>query len=186
MIEDKLKWNEKYRSQPAPKHPSDLLIRHVEKLKGREVLDIAAGLGRHAQYLADHGCLVDAIEWSDVALESLKKIPRVNAIEADLEDGCFLTKKYDAILCFNYLNRNLYPVMLSHLKRGGILLFETFVEDDANEGSPQNPDFLLKKNELLHIFCPLYIIEYSEKFVTKENGQRSLLASLAACNSWNR
>ncbi|WP_201353132.1 class I SAM-dependent methyltransferase [Hydrogenimonas urashimensis] len=180
MFEDKERWNRRYASQPPSGVPSELLLRHVDRIVGKKVLDIAAGMGRHARFLSKRGYYVDAIEWSDVALDALKKIPHVRAIEADLERGIALDCLYDAILCFNYLNRNLYPAMMSHLEKGGLLLFETFVADDANEGAPGNPDYLLQKNELLHVFCPLNIVEYSEKFVTREDGRRTLLASLAA------
>ncbi|BDY12022.1 hypothetical protein HCR_03340 [Hydrogenimonas cancrithermarum] len=180
MIEDKIKWNDKYKSAPPAQKPSPLLLAYLERIGRGEVLDIAAGMGRHAKPLAAQGCHVDAIEWSDLALEALEKIPGVSAIEMDLEEACGLKKRYDAILCFNYLNRNLYPLMLTHLKPGGLLLFETFVQDDANEGAPGNPFFLLEKNELLHVFCSLYIIEYKESYIRKPNGQKALMASMAA------
>ena len=180
MIEDKHRWNERYKTLPPTQNPSDLLLRYIDRIKGKDVLDIAAGLGRHSRILAETGCRVDAIEYSDVALESLRKIPRVNAIEIDLENGCSLEKSYDAILCFNYLNRDLYDYMISHLKDNGIILFETFVFDEENECAPKNPDFLLKKNELLKAFSSLHIIEYKESYVIKQNGQKALMASIAA------
>jgi SAM-dependent methyltransferase len=180
MIEDKIKWNKKYENALSEQKPSSLLLAYLEQIGRGEVLDIAAGMGRHAKTLAAHGCHVDAIEWSDVALESLAKIPGVNAIEMDLEEKCSLKKRYDAILCFNYLNRDLYPLMLTHLKSGGLLLFETFVRDDANEGTLANPSFLLEKNELLHVFCSLYIIEYKEWYIRKPDGRKALKASMAA------
>jgi tellurite methyltransferase len=180
MREDKTRWNEKYRNAPPPQQPSPFLIKHLSRLKGKEVLDIAAGMGRHARVLADHGCRVDALEYSDVALEALESIEGVRPIEMDLDNVCPLGKTYDAIVCFNYLNRDLYPFITTHLKRGGILLFETFVNDAANEEAPSNPDFLLEKNELLRVFCALYIFDYSERFVHRNDGKRSLVASLAA------
>ncbi|SFP25436.1 class I SAM-dependent methyltransferase [Hydrogenimonas thermophila] len=180
MIEDKYRWNERYKTLPPPQNPSDLLLRYIDRIKGKDVLDIAAGLGRHSRILAENGCKVDAIEYSDVAIESLRKIIGVNAIEMDLENGCSLEKSYDAILCFNYLNRNLYDFMINHIKDNGIILFETFVFDEENECAPKNPDFLLRKNELLKVFGSLHIIEYKESNVIKQNGQKALMASMAA------
>ena len=178
MIEDKYRWNERYKTLPPPQNPSDLLLRYIDRIKGKDVLDIAAGLGRHSRILAESGCKVDAIEYSDVALESLRKIPGVNAIEIDLENGCSLEKSYNAILCFNYLNRDIYDFMISNLNKDGIILFETFVFDEENECAPKNPEFLLKKNELLKVFSSLHIIEYKESYVIKQSNQKVLMASM--------
>ncbi|WP_456390416.1 class I SAM-dependent methyltransferase [Hydrogenimonas sp.] len=180
MRRDKKRWDEKYRTSQPPQKPSQFLIKHIQRLKGKEVLDIAAGMGRHAKALASHGCRVDAIEYSDIALEALANIEGVHPIEMDLDNICNLRKKYDAILCFNYLNRDLYPFMTSHLKQGGTLLFETFVDDKANEDTPSNKSFLLEKNELLRVFCNLYIFDYSERFIRRNDGKKNLVASLAA------
>ncbi len=180
MREDKRRWNEKYATLPPPLKPSPLLLRHLDRIGGKKVLDIAAGMGRHAAYLACLGFEVEALEFSDAALKRLSSIPGVHAVEADLDDICDFEKEYDAILCFNYLNRRLYPMILEHLLPGGLLLFETFVADERNEGTPLKPEYLLEKNELLQVFSTLYIVEYKEEFILKPNGQKALLASLAA------
>ncbi len=180
MIEDKLRWNERYKNSPAPLKPSGLLLRYIEKICGKHVLDIAAGMGRHAGYLVNLGFYVDAVEWSDIAISRLSSIPGVTTIEADLDIIKDFEKEYHAILCFNYLNRRLYPLILRHLLPNGILLFETFVEDERNEGIPQKPEYLLKKNELLSVFKELYIIEYKEEFICRPGGQKALMASFAA------
>jgi len=70
--------------------------------------------------------------------------------------------------------------MINNLNKDGIILFETFVFDEENECAPKNPEFLLKKNELLKVFSSLNIIEYKESYVVKQNGQKALMASMAA------
>ncbi len=180
MIEDKQRWNEKYAKMPVSMKPSALLTEHIDKIGGKYVLDIAAGMGRHAGYLANLGFKVDAMEFSDAAISHLSSIPGVKAIETDLDEIEDFPKSYNAILCFNYLNRRLFPIISNRLLPGGVLLFETFVEDEKNEGTPGKKEYLLKKNELLKVFNELYIFDYKERFVERQNGQRALMASLAA------
>jgi len=160
--------------------PSSLLTKHLDKISGKSVLDIAAGLGRHAGYLANLGFHVDAVEFSDTAISRLSSIPGVRVIERDLDEIEDFPKSYDAILCFNYLNRRLFPIIQKRLLPGGVLLFETFVDDEGNEGAPGKKEYLLRKNELLKAFGELYIFDYKERFVERQNGGRALMASLAA------
>ncbi len=180
MIEDKERWNEKYATLPISLKPSPLLTEHIDEIGGESVLDIAAGMGRHAGYLANLGFKVDAIEFSDTAISRLSSIPGVRVIESDLDEIDDFPKSYDAILCFNYLNRRLFPIIKERLLPGAILLFETFVDDERNEGAPGKKEYLLEKNELLKVFGELYIIDYRERFVERANGRRALMASLAA------
>lgn len=160
--------------------PSSLLTEHLDEIGGKSVLDIAAGMGRHAGYLANLGFNVDAMEFSDMAISRLSSIPGVRVIERDLDEIEDFPKSYDAILCFNYLNRRLFPIIRKRLLPGGVLLFETFVEDERNEGAPGKKEYLLRKNELLKVFNELYIFDYKERFVERQNGRRALMASLAA------
>ncbi len=180
MIEDKKRWNEKYATLPISMKPSSLLTEHLDEIGGKSVLDIAAGMGRHAGYLANLGFNVDAMEFSDMAISRLSSIPGVRVIERDLDEIEDFPKSYDAILCFNYLNRRLFPIIRKRLLPGGVLLFETFVEDERNEGAPGKKEYLLRKNELLKVFNELYIFDYKERFVERQNGRRALMASLAA------
>ncbi len=52
------------------------------------------------------------------------------------------------------------PQIKEGVRRGGMVVYETFTIDQAQFGRPRNPDFLLKYNELLDMFrdfrCRLY------------------------------
>ena len=81
MIEDKIRWNEKYKNDSFPNEPSDLVKKFYTLSRGKKALDIAAGLGRNSIFLAQKGFYVDAIDISDVAVEKLKKLhPNINPI----------------------------------------------------------------------------------------------------------
>jgi len=116
---------------------------------GGEVLDVAAGAGRHARLLARMGFEVDAVD-RDASLFA-DPPPQVRVLQADLEAGAwpYEGRKFDAIVVTNYLHRPLLPVLVDSLERGGMLVYETFAQGNEKFGKPSNPEFLLAPGELL-------------------------------------
>lgn len=49
----------------------------------------------------------------------------------------------------NYLHRDLFENIISSLKPGGVLIYETFARGNEEFARPRNPDHLLKSGELL-------------------------------------
>jgi tellurite methyltransferase len=86
MWRDRIKWNEKYRQQDYPAEPSGIVKDFFGLAPGRTALDIAAGSGRNALFLAEHGFMVDAV---DIAEEGLALVagrhPAIRPICADLD-----------------------------------------------------------------------------------------------------
>ena len=118
---------------------------------GGRVLDVAAGAGRHARYLAAQGFEVCAVD-RDPAL--FPDPPSgVTLVGADLEAGPwpFAGRRFDAIVATNYLHRPLLPVLVDSLEPGGVLVYETFARGNERFGRPSNPDFLLAPGELLEV-----------------------------------
>ncbi len=116
---------------------------------GGVVLDVAAGSGRHARWLAQMGFEVEAVD-RDVSL--FADPPRgVRLVEADIEGGPwpFEGRRFDGIVVTNYLFRALIPVLVASLDPGGVLVYETFARGNERFGKPSNPDFLLAPGELL-------------------------------------
>ncbi len=69
---------------------------------------------------------------------------------ADLEkDFHIKVEAYGVIICFNYLQRSLITEMKNGLRRGGMIVYETYIPDQTQFGKPKNPDYLLKLDELL-------------------------------------
>ena len=54
---------------------------------------------------------------------------------------------------FKYLYRPIMKGIREGIKRGGILIYETFTADQARFGKPSNPDFLLQPGELREWFA---------------------------------
>ena len=182
MIEDKERWNQKYATAPMPNDPISALISRIDGLKaGSKALDIACGKGRHTHLFASKNIYVDAVDYSDVALNALEKSDYINPIDTDLDHYCIEPKDYDLIICTNYLSRRLFPYMKEGLKEQGLLIVETFVEFPNEQGHlSSNSEYLLRKNELLHTFIGLDILFYEEKEMINLHGEKVKKATLVA------
>jgi len=83
---------------------------------------------------------------------------------------------YDLVICFNYLQRSLMSHIKGWLKPGGMLVYETFIVDQAQFGRPHNPAHLLRHNELLRIFRDFRVLRYREGIFEGKKAIASLLA----------
>ncbi|UCG52078.1 MAG: class I SAM-dependent methyltransferase [Candidatus Latescibacterota bacterium] len=89
--------------------PEKILKNHIKMLSGiRPVLDIGAGQGRHALFLARKGFIVDAIDPSRVAIETLsnkaaKEKLHIRAHQCGFEDFVPQTDYYSGIAVFGLL-----------------------------------------------------------------------------------
>ncbi len=124
---------------------------------GGQILDVAAGHGRHARALALLGYKVTAV---DLDVSGLADLAGVEVIAADLESGTWPFKRFDAIVVTNYLHRPHFPHYIASLNDGGVLLIETFGQGNEHFGRPRNPDFLLAPGELLAAFASLSTVAY--------------------------
>ena len=151
--------------------PSRFLVENIELLPNGRVLDVAMGHGRNAIYLAKLGFEVEGIDISQKAVENALEIAgtsgvKMNAHVADLEDDFQIDDSvYDVIVCFNYLHRPLIPEIKKGLRSGGMVVYETFIVEQAEFGKPNNPDHLLKHNELLHMFREFRCLRYREGII---------------------
>ncbi|MGH8617606.1 MAG: class I SAM-dependent methyltransferase [Burkholderiales bacterium] len=116
---------------------------------GGSVLDIACGRGRHARWFAGRGHPVDAVDRDPPALA----IPGITFRAADLEAESwpYPGRRFAAVVVTNYLHRPLFPALLAALDAGGVLIYETFADGQQAYGRPTNPDFLLRRGELLEV-----------------------------------
>ncbi len=116
------------------------------------MLDIAAGGGRHADFLSKAGHPVVAIDRDVTALKARTWSSAVDIVAADLEDGSpwpLPGRRFAGIVVTNYLYRPLLPRLATSLLPGGLLIYETFGLGNERFGKPSNPDFLLAPGELL-------------------------------------
>jgi SAM-dependent methyltransferase len=133
---------------------------------GGSVLDVAAGSGRHAAFLASRGHAVTAV---DRDADAMRDLPGdVEIVVADLESGAwpFANRAFDAVVVTNYLWRPLLPTLVAVLTPGGVLIYETFAQGNETVGRPARPDFLLAPGELLRAAEGLRIVAYEDGFLS--------------------
>lgn len=115
------------------------------------VLDLAAGRGRHAQFFAERGHKVVAV---DRDVSRLPAHPCIEPLAADLEDGSpwpLQDRRFGAAVVTNYLHRPLMPALIEAIEAGGVLLYQTFMAGNGRFGKPSRPEFLLEDGELLEL-----------------------------------
>lgn len=169
---------------PVMAGPSPWLLECGDLVPRRgRALDVACGRGRHALLLASAGLEVTAIDRDSDALALLQSQAdrlglAVRTRVADLEAGSVVDlgdDGYELVIVTRYLHRALMPQLLLSLAPGGVLIYETFLERQAETGQPKNPDFLLKPGELLQVVAPLQVLR---QFEGEVDGQ--WLAAVAA------
>jgi dihydroneopterin aldolase len=162
---------------PEPK-PAGFLLESVRFLRKGTVLDVAAGRGRNALYLADLGFAVEAIDRDEQALQELaalakqRQLTQVSIQAIDLENdstdplplaGAQYNDRYDGIMVFFYLHRPLFPALIEALKPAGVLVYETFLIDNHfHYRHPRRKEFCLAHNELLQLTQGLRVLYYEE------------------------
>jgi tellurite methyltransferase len=192
-------WDAKHRLavEALPSEPASIVRELLPLLPAGPALDIACGTGRHALFLAARGQHVTAVDFSNVALDSLEARARgLNApvrrverleragpplhgglelIQADVERINLPENHYDLILCIQYLHRSLFPQMARALRPDGVLLIETFTRAQLEfSGGPRDPAYLLEIGELREAFPELCVLFYRE--LRAGQGIASLLA----------
>lgn len=135
--------------------PSSWLTRHAPLIRRQGlVLDLACGSGRNTRWLAEQGWQVQAVDRDEAAIAGLQNIPGVQAFAADVENSPwpFAGQQFDGIVVCRYLHRPLLPKLAEALAPGGVLIYETFMQGQEKFGRPQNPDFLLRPDELYETY----------------------------------
>lgn len=153
---------------------SSLLLDHVDLMtkldRSLPVLDLACGTGRNGLMLAQYGIPVVFADRSASALKTIDqrltkdKLPG-HTWQIDLEQpgiNPFSSDRFSAIIVFRYLHRPLFPALLNAVEPGGLVIYETFTIGNRKYGRPNNPDFLLKPNELQTLFQDWEVIDYFE------------------------
>ncbi len=164
------KWNRHWGERAEGGGEPDLwLLRALPLLPSPgKALDIACGAGRNALFLAERGWAVTGIDISEEGLALLdaeagrRGLP-LNTERIDLEAEPLLPSgPFDLVLLLFYLQRNLFPAILSSVRPGGVAVVRTFSTAGDFPGGPGNPDFSLRPGELLQIFAGWEVLMHEE------------------------
>jgi tellurite methyltransferase len=143
--------------------------KHLLPKKGA-ALDLACGQGGNALLLAEQGLTVSAWDSSSVAIEQLNSLAAersltINALVRDVVLNPPEPASLDVLVVSHFLDRDLCSILMNALKPNGLIFYQTFCQNKLSAEGPNNPDFLLKDNELLHLFSSLSARVYREESV---------------------
>lgn len=152
---------------------------------GRMALDLASGSGRHGLWLAERAWHVTLVDISAEALDLARRRAAGRNLAVEFQECDLATvqtaqtagwaSRFDLVLVFSYLQRELFPVLVDALKPGGLLVYHTFTTLQLRFGSgPTNPAHLLAPGELRAAFPSLSPLLYRE--TVRDRGVAELIA----------
>lgn len=177
--EEKSRWDARYKERPeAWLEPDEFLVRAYDQFLQAHpaglALDLAGGAGRNSLFLVERGWQVDLVDISEVALDlarqkvhQLEPADRAGLLKVqsiDLNNTADLGReRYELIVAFYFLRRELFPALIAALKPGGMLVYRTYTIDRMKvPGGPTDPAYLLQSGELRRAFSSLEILYYNE------------------------
>ncbi len=201
-VRERARWDARYAESgaKAPGAPSAWVIRRVldHTQEGALVVDLAAGRGRHAIPLSRGRALrvvaVDFVERAVRAACGLRQTANaktsggvmvesgtgVLGVVADCAQLPLRDDIADAVICVNYLDRALMRDFARLLRRGGVLIVETFLAEQRRLGrGPSDPAHLLTPGELPTLIAPMELLEHREGLVRDEAGERYVAGVVA-------
>lgn len=158
-------WNRRYASKEFiwTVDANRFLVAEVANLSPGSALDLAAGEGRNAVWLAEQGWTVCAVDFSDVAIEKGKRLAEVRKVadkidfqDADLRGYEPDVRRFDlvAVIYLQIPQAELVPVLARAVRAvapGGTFLL--VAHDSANlthgYGGPQDPDVLYTAEQVV-------------------------------------
>jgi tellurite methyltransferase len=155
--------------------PTDLVTKIADVLPQGKVLDLGAGDGRQALYLAARGFEVTAIDLSEAALEKLQRLANLQKLQVTTEladlNYWSIYGEYDAIIAIAILQHlkhdsalRILNEMKVHTKRGGINAITTFTKNGDRYLVDQGEDpeaFYPEDNWLQEFYSDWHISEHS-------------------------
>jgi len=172
------KWDDRYRrSSVVDARPARVLTDYGHLLPAAgDALDVASGLGGNAVFIARRGLRVQAWDLSAVAMTKLRDYAAEQGLEVyaqarDVSREPLPREAFDVIVVSRFLDRALPSALVTALRPGGLLFYQTFLRESVGGATgPRNPRFLLGTNELIRLFCALRLVAYREEGLIGDQG----------------
>ncbi|MBV1883462.1 MAG: class I SAM-dependent methyltransferase [Pseudomonadales bacterium] len=162
------KWDKRYQNATRPGLPCNILSAFSQLIpqQGR-ALDLACGLGANSLYLAGLGLDTYAWDISSVALRQLNLFAKEQQLSIttqvhDIEKNPPEESSFDLIVVSRFLYRPICESISKALKPGGVLFYQTFIQDKVSSAGPSDNQYRLSQNELLTLFPNLSVMVYQE------------------------
>lgn len=167
--EDRKRWDERYARGEHVQGQAPGWLRDLdpELPSEGEALDLAAGAGRVAVWMARRGLSVTAVDISPVGLALAREAARdegvrIATIVRDLEEEPLPDGPFALIACFHYRQRDLFPAIVERLAPGGVVLAELPTVRNLERHERPSRRWLSEPNELLRHFADLTVLYYRE------------------------
>lgn len=149
-------WDERYAAEEYiyGTDPNAFLAEHADILRD-PVLLLAEGEGRNAVFLASMGLKVHGVDGSAVGLAKAQALAKSKGVTIQTEVADFGTFEpeagaYGSVVSISAhlpsaIRQRLYPLVERCLRSDGIILLESYAEDQLarNTGGPKDPDMLM-------------------------------------------
>ncbi|MFW5917836.1 MAG: class I SAM-dependent methyltransferase [Halorubrum sp.] len=186
-------WDARFASGAYPRapEPSPVLRSYEPSVPDGRALDVAAGTGRNAVFLAESGYAVDALDASREGLSVIREravergvADRIEAVQADASTYAFPTETYELITMsfFHALDR--FTDLTEALVPGGYLFVEGHLRSASPTPSgPSDDRYRFGANELLRTGLGLTVLYYDETTEERPGDRRRATARLLARRS---
>lgn len=136
------------------------IINKTKKTKGKDLLDVACGTGKHDQYFKKHFNVTGTDVNEEMLKIARKNVKDVTFKKADMLE-LKLSKKFDAITCLfssigyvkTYANfRKVIKGFAEHLKPGGVVIIEPWItKAKYKAGSPHLDTYEDEKTKVARV-----------------------------------
>jgi len=177
--DDREHWEQTHAKAAAPGPAAPFLVEHAHLLRPGRVVDVAAGTGRNAVFLAARGHRVIAVDVARAALTRVRAMDaRITCVQMDLDTPGVRPESVDAVVVLNFLDRRLFTEVSCWLRPGGILVWDTFLIDQREIGHPRNPSFLLERGELVQRLAGEFRILATREGAVDDGGGRAFRSGI--------
>lgn len=194
-VDPVVRWDERYEGREYlwDVGPNQFVERHAAGLDPGSAVDLAAGEGRNAVWLARHGWRVAAVDFSQVGLDKAARLAadhgvsdRVEIINADALSWAPAEPVDLVVVAYLQLPSPQVRIALEHaaawLRPGGRLLIVAHDRSNITDGhgGPSDPDHCYDLDETVSALASLEVdvAEVARRAVETEDGPRSALDTL--------